>query len=64
MSRDDGRSWQTVRHFEQAVEGKNEFSYPYLIRSSNGSMHLLYTWNRKRIRHISFNDSWVDGGRP
>lgn len=64
MSRDDGRSWQTVRHFEQAVEGKSEFSYPYLIRSSNGAMHLLYTWNRKRIRHISFNDSWADGGRP
>lgn len=63
VSRDQGRSWNTVRHFEQASDGNGEFSYPYLIRGSNGSMHLLYTWNRKRIRHIIFNDSWVDGGK-
>ena len=63
VSRDQGQSWNTVRHFEQASDGNSEFSYPYLIRSSNGSMHLLYTWNRKRIRHITFNDSWVDGGK-
>jgi predicted neuraminidase len=63
VSRDQGRSWSTVRHFEQAGDGNGEFSYPYLIRGSNGRMHLLYTWNRKRIRHIIFNDSWVDGGK-
>lgn len=61
VSRDQGQSWVVVKHFEQASDGKSEFSYPYLIRASNGTMHLLYTWNRKRIRHISFNDSWVDG---
>lgn len=60
VSRDQGRSWNTVKHFEQSDEVKNEYSYPYLIRSSSGTMHLVYTWNRKRIRHVSFNDSWVD----
>lgn len=64
VSRDDGQSWKTVRHFERDKEAKSEYSYPYLIRSSNGTMHLLYTWNRKRIRHIAFNDNWVDGGMP
>lgn len=64
VSRDQGHSWYTVKHFEQSGDGKSEFSYPYLIRSSNGTMHLLYTWNRKRIRHISFNDKWVDGDKP
>ena len=64
ISRDDGGSWHTVKHFEQGSDGNGEFSYPYLIRSRNGAMHLLYTWNRKRIRHISFNDQWVDGGKP
>lgn len=64
VSRDQGQSWNTVRHFEQNNEGKGEFSYPYLIRSSNGAMHLLYTWNRQRIRHVAFNDSWVDGSKP
>jgi predicted neuraminidase len=63
VSRDDGHNWQVVRHFEQSKESQ-EFSYPYLIRSKDGTMHLLYTWNRKRIRHASFNDRWVDGGKP
>lgn len=63
VSRDQGKSWSTVKHFEQTHDGKSEFSYPYLIRSSNGSMHLLYTWNRKRIRHVYFNDDWVDGDK-
>lgn len=64
VSRDQGKSWRTIRHFEQRRDGKGEFSYPYVIRSSDGAMHLLYTWNRKRIRHIVFNDNWVDGNRP
>ena len=64
VSRDQGQSWSTVKHFEQSIDAKGEFSYPYLIRSSNGTMHLLYTWNRKRIRHIAFNDNWVDGDKP
>lgn len=64
ISKDQGISWNTVKHFEQDAEEKGEYSYPYVIRSGNGTMHLLYTWNRKRIRHISFNDGWVDGGKP
>jgi len=64
VSRDQGQSWNIVQHFERDSEGKGEFSYPYLIRTRNGTMHLLYTWNRKRVRHISFNDQWADGGKP
>ncbi len=64
VSHDQGGNWKTVKHFEQANDGKSEFSYPYLIRSTNGNMHLLYTWNRKRIRHVVFNDNWVEGEKP
>jgi predicted neuraminidase len=63
LSRDDGRSWQVVQHFEKSPDSE-EYSYPYLIRSRDGTMHLLYTWNRKRIRHVAFNDSWAEGGKP
>jgi len=64
ISRDRGKHWQTIRHFDQINDGKSEFSYPYLIRAGNGTMHLLYTWNRKRIRYVAFNDEWVDGDKP
>ena len=63
VSRDEGNTWLTVRHFEES-KSSEEFSYPYLIRNKDGTMHLLYTWNRKRIRHVVFNDSWVEGGKP
>lgn len=29
-----------------------EFSYPYLLQSSDGYLHLVYTWHRTRIKHV------------
>ncbi len=29
-----------------------EFSYPYLLQSRDGYLHLVYTWQRARIKHI------------
>jgi predicted neuraminidase len=37
-----------------------EFSYPYLIQSRNGDLHLVYTWNRSFIKHVRFNRAWLD----
>ncbi len=32
-----------------------EFSYPSLLQSRDGSIHLVYTWHRTRIKHVRFN---------
>jgi len=32
-----------------------EFSYPFLLQSSDGNLHLVYTWHRTRIKHIQFD---------
>ncbi|HLN91274.1 MAG TPA: sialidase family protein, partial [Patescibacteria group bacterium] len=37
-----------------------EFSYPYLIQARNGEFHLVYTWNRSFIKHLRFNQAWLD----
>ena len=37
-----------------------EFSYPYLIQARNGEIHLAYTWNRSFIKHVQFNQAWLD----
>ncbi len=37
-----------------------EFSYPYLIQTQHGDFHLVYTWNRTFIKHLWFNQTWLD----
>jgi hypothetical protein len=28
-----------------------QYDYPYMVRTRNGDLHLLYTWNKTAIRH-------------
>jgi predicted neuraminidase len=37
-----------------------EFSYPYLIQARNGDFHLTYTWNRVFIKHVMFDQLWLN----
>jgi predicted neuraminidase len=37
----------------------DEFSYPYMLASRDGRVHLLYTWKRERIKHVVFNRAWL-----
>jgi len=37
-----------------------EFSYPYLIQERNGEFHLAYTWNRVFIKHVTFDQTWLN----
>ncbi|MCX6353548.1 MAG: exo-alpha-sialidase [Candidatus Aureabacteria bacterium] len=63
LSTDEGRSWKIVHEFEKGMPPEGEdiegFSYPFLIQSDDGLFHLLYSWNRKRIKHVYFNEAWL-----
>lgn len=61
-SRDGGERWDEVHEF---VRGEKEdetvgFSYPFMIEASDGIFHVLYSWNRERIRHVRFNRAWLE----
>ncbi len=58
VSRDLGRNWIPIHTLEN-LPGQ-EFSYPYMIRARNGLIHLVYTWKRKQIKHVVFNEAWVN----
>jgi predicted neuraminidase len=39
---------------------KFSYDYPYLIKGKNGIYHLVYSWNKSFIKHVSFNDAWLE----
>ena len=55
--------WQVVRVLEDEEslpnEQRKEFSYPYLISANGADAHLVYTWDRKKIRHVYFSPAWL-----
>jgi predicted neuraminidase len=55
----DGVSWKLVRHVEDS-DAPDEFSYPYLIRGAPGQYHMIYTWNRTRMRYLEFDEEWLE----
>ena len=45
----DGRSWQRAVTLE---DDDGEYSYPALIQTRDGRVHVSYTWRRQRIQHV------------
>ena len=64
VSENLGESWRTIKVLEYREDATNrhryQFSYPWLLRSADGDFHLLYTWNKTRIKHVHFNQRWLD----
>jgi predicted neuraminidase len=55
----DGENWHMFHKLEDTPGG--EFSYPAIIQAQDGSVHVVYTWNRKRMKHVVLPLSDVPG---
>ena len=48
----DGKSWKKVLRLE---EKEGEFSYPAIISSADGHIHITYTYDRSKIKYLEID---------
>jgi predicted neuraminidase len=46
----DAKTWSPVTELEN--EPQKEFSYPAIIQTKDGRIHITYTWKRLKIKHV------------
>ena len=66
LSKDEGRTWTSRRILEDLPPGKGAASYPSVIQTQGGEIHVTYTFNGaqpgKTIKHVWFSESWLQAG--
>ncbi|MDA1040117.1 MAG: exo-alpha-sialidase [Planctomycetota bacterium] len=66
----DGTTWEAALVLE---DDPGEYSYPAIIQTSDGLVHVTYTWNRRKVKHVVIdpkrlrpepmpNCAWPTGG--
>ncbi|MEU1180122.1 exo-alpha-sialidase [Streptomyces sp. NPDC005820] len=71
LSPDDGTTWPVTRDLETG-DGhcltnnsrdrlNREFSYPSILQTADGTLHLAYTYWRQTIKYVRVRPDWADG---
>ena len=55
----DGRAWAAALTLESEP---GEYSYPAIIQTADGLVHLTYTWKRQKIRHAVVDPTYFPPG--
>jgi predicted neuraminidase len=53
ISKDEGKTWNISIDLEK---GEGEYSYPTILQDSNELIHIVYTYNRTHIKHVSLQE--------
>jgi alpha-L-rhamnosidase len=48
----DGTNWSAALVLQDDPNAPNGFAYPAVIQTRDGLVHITYTWERKRIKHV------------
>src|SRR5690606_7439234 len=48
----DGKVWEAALILDYIDEPEKQYSYPSIIQTSDGLVHIVYTWHRERIKHV------------
>jgi predicted neuraminidase len=53
---DENENWRFMYCLE---DGPGEYSYPSLIQTTDGFIHIVYTYQRKHIEYATFSEDWM-----
>ena len=56
----DGTKWQPALVLESEP---GEYSYPAIIQSKDGLVHITYTWKRQHVKHVAVDPAKLSGLR-
>ncbi|KAA3613343.1 MAG: exo-alpha-sialidase [Calditrichaeota bacterium] len=62
LSDDEGKTWKWKKHIALTEFGKASFSYPSVIQTKDGMLHVTYSFTdgtNKTIKHVTFDEKWV-----
>ena len=74
LSDDGGRTWPWVRDLDTGRQGygsaeqkakepgREEYSYPSVIQSRDGTLYVAYTFRRQTIKVVAFREDWIRRG--
>ncbi len=61
---EDGKNWKHILDLEPIREATDregeEYSYPTVIQAEDGTVHLVYTWNRKTVKYVTLDPERFD----
>jgi len=53
----DGKTWEAALVLEDLA---GEYSYPSVIQSKDGKVHIVYTWKRDKIKHVVIDPAQIE----
>ena len=60
----DGKFWNNVMELESVTDpdtaDEEEYSYPSVIQAENALVHVVYSWNRKTVKHVVLDPQKID----
>ena len=60
---EDGKDWKDIVEIESlsnpGTTKNDEYSYPSIIQTDDGLVHLVYTWNRRTVKHVVFDPTAI-----
>jgi predicted neuraminidase len=56
----DGKKWLAALVLENDISATSGYSYPAVIQTRDGLVHVTYTWKRERIKHVVVDPAKLD----